>query len=216
MNKRKEDWYKVAVGGMWEEIGKLQFEFLVSEGLKPEHYLLDIGCGSLRGGIHFVKYLKTNHYFGIDKDKNLLEAGIHELKVNKLIHKQPVLVQMENFEFQILKQKFDYALAQSVFTHLPLNSIIRCIVNVEKVLKPGGKLYATIFENPFGKFHLEPILQSNAADSKIISYFDKDPYHYNFKIFKWICKGTKLEVKYIGDWGHPRNQKMLLFRKKDN
>ncbi len=38
------------VGGMWEEIGRLQFEFLRARGLKPSHRLLDIGCGSLRGG----------------------------------------------------------------------------------------------------------------------------------------------------------------------
>jgi hypothetical protein len=38
------------VGGMWEEIGKLQFDFLVQQGLKPSHCFLDIGCGSFRGG----------------------------------------------------------------------------------------------------------------------------------------------------------------------
>lgn len=39
-----------AVGGDWEKIGKLQFEFLVSRGLRPHHRMLDIGCGTLRGG----------------------------------------------------------------------------------------------------------------------------------------------------------------------
>ena len=34
------------VGGMWDEIGRLQFEFLRARGLKPNHRLLDIGCGS--------------------------------------------------------------------------------------------------------------------------------------------------------------------------
>src|ERR1700678_1283527 len=38
------------VGGLWEVIGKLQFDFLISRGLKPEHVFLDIACGPLRGG----------------------------------------------------------------------------------------------------------------------------------------------------------------------
>ncbi len=43
------------VGGSWDELGQLQFEFLKKSGLGAEHKLLDIGCGCLRGGIHFVK-----------------------------------------------------------------------------------------------------------------------------------------------------------------
>jgi hypothetical protein len=38
------------VGYMWEEIGTLQFDFLVSTGLRPDSYLLDIACSSLRLG----------------------------------------------------------------------------------------------------------------------------------------------------------------------
>jgi hypothetical protein len=39
------------VGGLWEELGRLQFEFLVGAGLRPEMRLLDIGCGCPRGGV---------------------------------------------------------------------------------------------------------------------------------------------------------------------
>ncbi len=39
-----------AVGGLWDEIGQLQFDFLRAKGLLPRHKLLDFGCGSLRGG----------------------------------------------------------------------------------------------------------------------------------------------------------------------
>ncbi len=208
------NWYKNAVGGLWEEIGKLQFEFLVEQGLKPKHYLLDVGCGSLRGGIHFIRYLETGHYFGIDISKELLDAGRVELKRNNLTHKKPVLVQMGNFDFQSLNQKFDFALAQSVFTHLPLNSIIRCIMNIQKVLVQGGQFYATFFENPKGKFNLEPVMHPRVDGPKFATHFDQDPYHYDFETFKWICEGTSLKVEYIGDWNHPRDQKMLVFIKK--
>src|SRR3954453_12915254 len=62
-------------GGEWETIGRLQFEFLQREGLEPRHHLLDVGCGSLRGGVHFVRYLDPQHYFGIDMNESLLTAG---------------------------------------------------------------------------------------------------------------------------------------------
>ena len=75
------NWHRRAVGGMWEEIGKLQFNFLVEQGLKPGHFLLDVGCGRLRGGIHFIRYLEPEHYFGIDISKVLLAAGRFELTV---------------------------------------------------------------------------------------------------------------------------------------
>jgi hypothetical protein len=54
----------LAVGGMWEEIGKLQLDFLVNQGLRPTHKFLDIGCGTLRGGRHFIRYLDAGNYAG--------------------------------------------------------------------------------------------------------------------------------------------------------
>ena len=209
----KPHWHKIAVGGLWEEMGKLQFNFMVGEGLKPEDYLLDVGCGSLRGGIHFVRYLEPGHYFGIDINRDLIEAGKGELKKNHLTDKKPVLTEMDNFLFSSLSQEFNYALAQSVFTHLPLNSILMCIMNIDKVLVWGGRFYATFFENPEGRSRLEPIVHPRADGPGIATYFDKDPYHYDFETFKWMCEGTKLRVEYIGEWGHPRDQKMLVFMK---
>lgn len=204
-------WHKEAVGGLWEEIGRLQFDFLVRHGLRPHHYLLDVGCGSLRGGIHFVSYLEPGHYFGIDKNKALLQAGKHELKTHRLSSKSPTLVEMEDFDFRSLDRTFDFALAQSVFTHLPLNSIIRCLVSIEKVLAQEGRFFATFSENPEGKFRLEPLQAPRSDGPAIVTFLDKDPYHYDLGTFQWICARTQLRVEYIGDWNHPRNQKMLLF-----
>ena len=45
------------VGGMWESIGRLQFDFLINQGMKPESILLDIACGCLRLGVHAIPYL---------------------------------------------------------------------------------------------------------------------------------------------------------------
>ncbi len=117
---------------------------------------------------------------------------------------------MNNFNFQSANVRFDYALAQSVFAHLLLNNIIQAIMNSEKVLVQGGQLYATFFENPQGKFNLDSVV---SYPHGVTTYFDKDPFHYDFKTFQWICGGTNLRGEYIGNWSHPHDQMMMVFTK---
>ena len=209
--KNKRPW-RSGVGGLWKKIGKLQFDFLVKEGLNLEHFLLDVGCGSLRGGIYFVKYLKERHYFGIDKNSQFLEGGKIELYENDLINKKPVLRLMENFDFVPLNQTFDYVLAQSVFTHLEDDKIKLCLKNIEKILVQDGKFYATFFESCLDHNN-EPITH-HVIDGKLTTYSDKDTYHYPFSFFQKLCDGTSLVVRYIGEWNHPRDQQIMVFYKK--
>lgn len=209
----ENNWHREAVGGRWDEMGQLQLDYLVQQGLTPQSRMLDVGCGSLRGGVHFIKYLETGRYFGIDASPEILGAGREELKKHNLADKKPTLELMDDFGFPRLNQTFDYALAQSVFTHLPLNNIMLCVMNMEKVLAPGGKFYATFFENPKGKFNLGTLPRPWGDGSTFPTYFDRDPFHYDFETFEWICEGTKLKVNYIGDWNHPREQHMMVFVK---
>ena len=87
-------------------------------------------------------------------------------------------------------------------------------MNIEKALIQDGRFYATFFENPQGKFNLEPIMHPCTDIPPIASYFDEDPFHYDFETFQQICEGISLKLEYIGDWNHPRDQKMLVFIKK--
>jgi SAM-dependent methyltransferase len=209
-------WWEYAVGGMWEQMGRLQFDFLIAQGLRPHHYLLDVGCGSLRAGVKVLPYLEPGHYYGIDISQEILDAGWMVVEREGLQARAPRLVRMDDFNFASLGRAFDFALAQSVFTHVPLNSIIRCLMNIDKVLAPGGRFFATFFENPRGKFcldPLEPAFGESADGLRFQTYFDRDPYHYDVDTFRWICEGTGLRVDYIGGWNHPRDQRMLAFVK---
>jgi SAM-dependent methyltransferase len=195
---------------LWEQLGRLQFDFLIGHGLQPQHYLLDVGCGPLRAGVHFIRYLGPGHYYGVERDAEVLGAGRDvELPLQGLTDRRPVLTVMEDFSFDRLGRTFDYALAQSVFTHLPLNKIIRCLMSMERVLVSGGKFFATIYLNERGKQYLDPIEQSPGT----FTHMDKNPFHYEFTTFEWICDGTSLTPEYLGDWNSPYNQKMLLFTK---
>jgi hypothetical protein len=49
---------------------------------------------------------------------------------------------------------------------------------------------------------------------RVVSHFDRDPYHYDLDTFRWICRGTGLRPEHLREWGHPRDQHMLLFVKR--
>ena len=53
----------------YERMGHLQLQTLIQLGLRPQHRLLDIGCGSLRAGKRFIPYLDAERYFGIEPNE---------------------------------------------------------------------------------------------------------------------------------------------------
>ena len=206
------DWHRRTIGSvpLWEHLGRLQFDYLVDHGLRPDHHLLDVGCGPLRGGLKFIEYLEPGHYFGVDKRADVIDESLRtELPRSGLAVRRPTVVAMGDFGFGRLNQTFDYAIAQSVFTHLSLNSIVRCLINMDQVLLPGGQFYATFYENERGRANLEDVHQT----ATVTSHFDSDYYHYDVPSFEWACEGTGLVPEYLGGWDNPYNQKMMVFRK---
>ena len=143
----KKGKHRNIIGGMWAEIGRLQLDFMKIMGLRPENYLLDIGCGCLRGGIQFVDYLDRGHYYGIDINKSLLDAGYNEIKSVALYDKLPLanLHCVDNFDASNFGRTFDFIIAQSVFSHLSFNNVRLCMENIHKVIHSGGKFCATYF-----------------------------------------------------------------------
>jgi cyclopropane fatty-acyl-phospholipid synthase-like methyltransferase len=196
------------VGGMWDEIGRLQFEFLRARGLKPNHRLLDIGCGCLRGGIHAIKYLETGNYYGLDINRSLIEAARREVGLAGLAHKNPHLALSDRFELGLFREKFDYLLALSVFTHLFANHIIRCLAEVREVLAPDGRFFATFFLAPHS-VHLTPIVHQPGG---VRTDYDRDPFHYSVDEIRAMARLANLSMEIIGDWNHPRAQQMVMFR----
>lgn len=123
----------------------MQFNLLTLYlGLREHHFLLDIGCGSLRGGKLFVPYLLPGHYFGIEPEQWLIEEGIkNELGKDLIDIKQPVFSNDNNFTLSIFNRKFDFILAQSIFSHSSQRQIRRCLSEAKKVMKPISIFAAT-------------------------------------------------------------------------
>ena len=187
-------------GEMWDRIGQLQFDLLIAKGMKPRHHLLDIACGSLRLGVKAIPYLEAGHYHGIEKEPDLLDAGINdELGRDLYDEKRPQLIVSDRFEFDQVSAQPDYAMAQSLFSHLTEADIERCFRNLRPVMKPGSVFYATYFEAQTSSH--------NPRRSHALERFAYTP-------VEMLAFGTRhgFAGKYIGGWDHPRGQVLVEYR----
>lgn len=149
MDRRGREDPKEAVGGMWDVVGPFQLAYLRTAGLKPHHSLLDIGCGSLRGGLHIIRYLEPGKYTGTDISPELLKAAHRFLAQDSLADKSPRLNLVKDFRFrEVAGQKFDFIQAFGVFTDIPKGLVGECLSNLAGLMAPGGVFYATFAHSP--------------------------------------------------------------------
>ncbi len=208
----EKGWHRELVGGLWDEMGRLQRDFLVGEGLMPNMRLLDVGCGCLRAGIHLVPYLLDGNYYGLDINESLIRAGL-EIELPRAglagcLSPGNLLVngRFEAFRFGVL---FDMAVAQSLFTHLPGERIRDCLSQLWRCLRPGARLYATFFECS----QEGPGLLPETHPGGITTYANRDPYHFRFEEIARLSDGLPWVLSRVPGFRHPRDQKMLRFER---
>ena len=186
------------VGGLWKQIGKLQFNFLVEQGLAPSHCLLDIGCGALRAGVHFIDYLAPGHYLGIDKERALIELGIeHELGAARRQAKRPEFVVSGRFEFAKFSRQPDFSIAHSLFTHLTVEDSMHSLSKLRQFVAPGHVCFATFFDG-------DSASNPSRSDSQL-------GFSYSRAAMEGFGTQTGWQTLYIGDWRHPRGQMMMQY-----
>jgi SAM-dependent methyltransferase len=191
------------VGGAWEEIGRLQFSFMKKEGLRPEHVLLDIGCGSFRSGRLFIEYLEPGNYLGIDKQPELVREGrVHEVGERLWAEKRPQVLISDEFDFVGFSKSPDFALAQSLFTHLSMRDVKKCLRRLKDISTPHCKVYATFFE---AKKKVWNLLSSHSSRR----------FEYTVEQMRGMGERTGWKMTYIGDWGHPRNQSLVVYQMRE-
>jgi SAM-dependent methyltransferase len=204
--------HREVIGGLWDEIGALQLNWLIANGMTPNHRLLDIGCGALRLGAKAVPFLNPGHYFGCDLNDSLVEAGWNlELDApSRAKTPRQNLNSSPDFNFEFLPELMDYGIAQSVFTHLPFNNLRRCLIQAWPHFRIGGRLYVTAFLIPQSQSLVEP--QEQVRDG-IVTHDDRDPFHYWPGDFAYAAASTPWRTTVIGDWNHPRGQAMILYER---
>ena len=129
---------------LWKIKRDFQINYLKAVGIKPNHYLADIGCGTLRGGIPLIDYLDKGHYYGIEFRDFVLDEGRKELKENNLEDKGPILLVSKDLRTLEMGASFDYIWAFSVMIHMKDEIADACLYMVKWHLKVGGSYYANV------------------------------------------------------------------------
>ena len=129
----------------YDLIAAMTFNLLTTLGLRQHHSLLDIGCGSLRIGRLLISYLNRGKYFGIEPNEWLVEEGIRRELGETLVQ-----IKRPTFFFSDLpdtiaqaKMAFDFAVAQSIFSHCGLDLIKGWLSAISRALADDGALVAT-------------------------------------------------------------------------
>ena len=183
---------------LWNIKRDVQIRFLLSKGLEKEHYLLDIGCGVLRGGVPLIKYLNETHYYGIEKDSERLEEGVKELNESGEAQKNPHLTT----NCETIDRKFDYIWLYQVFIHLTDEILHDTLSIIDSFLKESGVCYATVNvgKRNQGKWKEYPHV------FRSLDFYKKSAARHN------------LSVDTVDDFKHSahRNQMLKIYKKARN
>jgi ABC-type polysaccharide/polyol phosphate transport system ATPase subunit len=198
-------WHRLASGGRWDEEGAWIFDFLQRHGLRPEHYLLEVGCGSLSAASRLLRFMEPSHYWGFEKSIELFIAGSQvELPRAGVKPELGHFIVNDDFDLSEALHPFDLAIAGSLFRRLPLNSIARCLAAVVGKLTPGGRFYATWPDNPEPR-NFEPLVHPDGTRT----YSDREPFHYSFEILAGIVEAVGGRVSRVQDDSHPRGESIM-------
>lgn len=162
--------------GYWNELQAYQLNTLKLNGLKPEHKILDIGCGPLQGGIAFIKYLNKNNYYGVDINKESLKAGNSQIKKFKLLDKNPFLSLSKTFGREELKDiKFNFIWASQILYYFDDDKLRELMDWLSIALSENGKFLADIIGPKHYEFKTKEhnwFLHTNDSLNKIANQFN--------------------------------------------
>lgn len=144
--------------GSFDAIGREFLGYFVElGGLQPTDRVLDVGSGIGRMAIPLTGYLKGGAYEGFD----VVEPGVQWCR-DRITPRHPnfrfQLADLHNtlynptgpehasdFRFPYEPASFDFVLLTSVFTHLLPPEVSNYLGEIERVLRPGGRVLMTFF-----------------------------------------------------------------------
>ncbi len=139
-------------------------------------------------------------------------GGGRELEPRGLTHKLPRenLLCDKEFEFDRFagEPRFDMALAQSLFTHLPLNHLRLCLERLAPHMPRGAKFFATVFHCQDDRAWSRPIVHEPGG---VTTYPARDPYHHRTADLEHCARGLAWHVAAPRNWHHPCNQSLVVF-----
>lgn len=176
--------------------GRGQLEVLLARGLLPDHRVLDIGCGALRGGWWLINFLRPERYFGIESNTTMLDAGIEVMLGPDLREeKKPRFANNADFDFSVFGERFDFVVARSVWTHAPLQQIGTMLDSFVACSTPTAEFVTSIVP-PKSRFQREYrgtqwVGRSHESDTPGYA-------HYRFSTIQRLCQERQLSAENLG------------------
>ena len=188
-----------AVGPSWEKMGKLQFDYLTELGMKPHHRMLDVGCGTLRGGRHAIRYLDNANYTGMDLSPKAIEYGRQLVEKEGLSYKRPRLLVSANQDLKFREfdgEVFDFLLAQSVFTDLMPEHIEQCFRHIVRIMDVGSIFSFTYRRAP------------------VYGQIGHEIFDYPWSFFTSLAQKVGVTLEDCSDkYDHPKGQRMVTLKR---
>ncbi|CAM0907316.1 unnamed protein product [Alopecurus aequalis] len=128
--------------------GRDVFEFLANaSALVPRDQVLEIGCGTLRVGLHFIRFLETGRFHCLERDELSLMAALrYELPSQGLLYKRPMIVRGEDMDFSKFGDTvmYDLIYASAVFLHIPDKLVWTGLERLAGKLRPQrGRIFVS-------------------------------------------------------------------------
>ncbi len=168
----------------WLKIGQMQFDYLVSHGLKPDMRMLEIGCGNLRAGRLFIDHLDPGNYYGVDISPEILLAAQDTVAQYGLQGKLPHLTLVRDLRLAFLPDgQFDVVHAHSVFSHSPIEVIDECLAHIGRIMAPGG-----FFDFTFDR--------TEGAEHQVL----REDFYYRTQTLIALAASHGLHATFMTDW----------------
>jgi SAM-dependent methyltransferase len=189
----EEDAVKRHVGGIdsYYVIGAVERRLLEISGLKPDSYVINLGCG----GGRLEKALSDKpelRLLGIDVVPRLIDYCRRELRKDWRFEIS------EDFTIPERDNAADFVTAFSLFTHLLHEETFTYLRDAHRVLKPGGTLMFSFLEYRIPA-HRKTFLNSEKTrklDRQLIMFSDRD-------CFQFFASELGFEAPRFFDGTHP-------------
>jgi hypothetical protein len=186
-----------------EAAGKL-LNLLIANGLNKDDVCVDYGCGTLRVGIHVIKYLRRGAYWGLDVDEAILEEGRKLIGNAVLTDKAPHLhVISPKSIAKVAAARPKILFSVSVLVHVHPEELKEYFGNILKIIDDSGIA----------------LIRARWSCSETVQFSGQSWAHSEIKMRETISSlGGELGIteqkgSWLKDFGIPVRKGMLCLRK---
>ncbi len=190
----------------YDFMGATQFRLLTTLGLREHHILLDFGCGSLRAGRLLIQYLLPGHYYGLEPNRWLIEDAIRRELGHEIINlRRPTFRHDADFSVSHFGIRFDFILAQSIFSHAGVDLIAKCLLNFRSCLNENGLILATF---------IPPDMLGRAEDTRTTGWIYPACLAYKTATVHELIRDAGFVGREL-PWFHPRQRWFAMAHAED-